>query len=237
VSELADYEIDGGIATITIDDGKVNAFSIEMLRALHGALDRAEQDGAVVILTGRERCFSAGFDLGVFAGGQEGIIEMLRLGATLSERLLAFRRPVVLACTGHTVAAGAFLTLAADMRIGVEGPFKIGLNEVRIGLTMPWFVIELARQRLSPAHFDRAVVSATMYGPSQALEAGFLDRVVPVEGLREASLEAARELAELNSEAHAQTKLRARGATLKAVRAAIESELTVEGLTAGAGAP
>jgi enoyl-CoA hydratase len=237
VSELAGYEIDGGIATITIDDGKVNAFSIEMLRALHEALDRAERDGVIVILTGRERCFSAGFDLGVFAGGQEGIIEMLRLGATLSERLLAFRTPVVVACTGHAVAAGAFLTLAADVRIGVEGPFKIGLNEVRIGLTMPWFVIELARQRLTPAHFDRAVVGATMYGPSEAVEAGFLDRVVPVERLGEASLEAARQLAELNPEAHAQTKLRARGATLKAVRAAIESELTVEGLTAGAGTP
>jgi enoyl-CoA hydratase len=237
VSELAGYEIDGGIATIAIDDGKVNAFSIEMLRALHEALDRAERDGAVVILTGREGCFSAGFDLGVFSAGPEGIVEMLRLGATLSERLLAFRTPVVVACTGHAVAAGAFLTLAADIRIGVEGPFKIGLNEVRIGLTMPWFVIALARQRLTPAHFDRAVVGATMYGPAEAVHAGFLDRVVPVEGLREASLEAARELAELNPHAHAQTKLRARGATLKALRAAIESELTVEGLAAGADTP
>lgn len=234
MSKLASYELDDGIATITIDDGKVNAFSIEMLRAVHDAVDRAERDGAIVILTGRERCFSAGFDLRVFAGEQDDIIQMLRLGATLCERLLSFKRPVVLACTGHAVAAGAFVTLAADVRIGVDGPFTIGLNEVKIGLTMPWFVIELARQRLAPAHFDSAVVNATMYNPSEACVAGFLDRVVPADGLREASLQTARALAELNPEAHARTKLRVRGAALEAVRAAIDSELTVEGLTAGA---
>ena len=103
---------------------------------------------------------------------------MLRLGATLAERILAFATPVVIASTGHAVAAGSFLLLAADLRIGVDGPFQIGLNEVKIGLTVPWFVIELARQRLHPAHFSRAVVNATIYGPHEALTAGFLDLVV-----------------------------------------------------------
>ena len=67
MSDLASYELDGPIATITMDDGKVNAFSIDMLKAVHSALDRAEQDGAVVVLTGREGYFSAGFDLKVFS--------------------------------------------------------------------------------------------------------------------------------------------------------------------------
>jgi enoyl-CoA hydratase len=231
MTELARYELEGGIATITIDDGKVNAFSIPMLKAIHAALDQADHDGAVVVLAGREKYFSAGFDLGVFAGGDvEQIVEMLTLGATLSERVLSFATPVVVACSGHAVAAGSFPALSADVRIGVDGPFQIGLNEVRIGLTVPWFAIELARQRLAPAHFDRAVVNATMYSPDEAVAAGFLDRVVPADELGAASLEAAQALAALNLAAHAATKLRARAGALEAVRAAIETELTPKGL-------
>jgi len=233
MTELVTYERDERIATIAMDDGKVNAFSIPMLKALHSALDQAERDGAIVILTGREGYFSAGFDLKVFAGGDvEQVIEMLTLGATLAERILGVEQPVITACPGHTVAAGAFMALAADLRIGTDGPFKIGLNEVKIGLTVPWFVIELARQRLNPAHFNRAVVSATMYGPAEAVTAGFLDEIVPADELRAASLAAAATLAELNLPAHTATKLRARGDALKAIRTAIESELTPEGLGA-----
>jgi enoyl-CoA hydratase len=236
MSEPASYELDGRIATITIDDGKVNALSIETLQAIHAAFDQAERDSAVVVLSGREGYLSAGFDLKVFAAGGEPVIEMLRLGATLSERILSFATPVLVACSGHAVAAGSFLALAADVRIGVEGPFRIGLNEVKIGLTVPWFAIELARQRLAPAHFDRAVVNATMYSPTDALVAGFLDLVVPAGELRSASLRAAGELAELDPKAHAATKLRVRAGALAAVRNAIETELTLEGLT-GASAP
>ena len=237
MTELASYDLEGSIATITIDDGKVNAFSIPMLKALHTAFDRAERDGAIVVLTGRENYFSAGFDLKVFAGGEvDQVIEMLTLGATFAERILSFPTPVIAACSGHAVAAGSFVLLAADLRIGTEGPFQIGLNEVKIGLTVPWFAIELARQRLTPAHFDRAVVGATMHSPSEAVTAGFLDRVVSAGELRAASIDGAEALAELNLAAHAATKLRVRGSALKAIRTAIETELTPEGL-GGAQAP
>jgi len=233
MGEPVTYELDGRIATITMDDGKVNAFSIPMLQAIHAAFDRAEQDGAVVVLTGREGYFSAGFDLKVFAGGDvDRVVEMLRLGATLTERILSFKTPVLAACNGHAVAAGSFVLLAADLRIGTEGPFRIGLNEVKIGLTMPWFAIELARQRLQPAAFSRAVVNAHMHGPVEAVAAGFLDRVVDTSELRATSLAEAAELAGLNAAAHTATKLRAREGSLAAIRSAIETELTVEGLGA-----
>jgi enoyl-CoA hydratase len=233
MSELVTYELDGRIATIAMDDGKVNAFSIAMLRAIHAALDQAERDAAVVVLTGRENYFSAGFDLKVFASGDiEQVLEMLNLGATLAERMLAFQTPVVIASTGHAVAAGSFLLLAADLRIGTGGAFRIGLNEVQIGLTVPLFVIELARQRLHPAHFSRAVLNATIYEPAEAVPAGFLDRVVNASELRAASLQDAARLAELNATAYTATKLRARAHTLEVVRSAIETELTVDGLDA-----
>jgi enoyl-CoA hydratase len=225
------YELDGSIATITLDDGKVNALSIETLRALHCALDRAQRDEAVTILRGRPGYLSAGFDLKVFGEGVvERVLEMLTLGATLTERLLSFPMPVVLACSGHAVAAGSFVALSADARIGAEGPFQIGLNEVKIGLTVPWFAIELARHRLVPAHFDAAVTSARMYGPQEAAGAGFLDRVVEAERLNEVALETAQALSQLDMGAHAATKLRAREDVLRRLRSGIETELTPEGL-------
>ncbi len=225
MTDLLTYEHEGRIARITLDDGKVNALSIAMLRELHAALDQAEADRALVVLGGREGYLSAGFDLGVFREEPARLPEMLRLGATLCERLLSFPTPVLVASSGHAIAAGSFLLLSADARIGVEGPFKIGLNEVRIGLTMPLFVIELARHRLVPAHFDRAVICAEMYGPAEAVTAGFLDRAVPAVDFDEAVAAAAADLAGLNPEAHAATKLRARGGALTALRAAIDAEL------------
>ena len=228
MAELASYELEGGIATIAMDDGKVNALSIPMLEQLHECLDQAERDGAVVVLTGREGYLSAGFDLKVFQEEPQRIVEMLLLGARLSERVLSFPAPVVVACSGHAIAAGTFAALAADLRIGVEGPFKLGLNEVKIGLTVPLFVIELARQRLTPAEFNRALLTANMYSPEEAVAAGILDRVVAPQELESASRAAAEELAGLNMEAHKATKLRVREQALEALRAAIETELDAQ---------
>jgi enoyl-CoA hydratase len=227
MSEMVSYELEERIATISMDDGKVNVFSVAMLESLHAAFDQAESDGAVVRLIGRPGYFSAGFDLKVLAGGRRDIAEILTLGATLAERILGFPTPVVVACTGHTYPAGAFLLLSADLRIGAAGPYRIGLNEVKIGMTIPWFGIEIARQRLHPAYFDRTVVNATMYSPHEAVTAGFLDRVVDPAALPAASLDGARELAELDPVAHKATKARARAGALEAVRQAIETELTV----------
>jgi enoyl-CoA hydratase len=208
-----------------MDDGKVNALSIEMLKAVLAALDRTEEDEAVVVLTGREGYFSAGFDLNVFSERQDEIVEMLTLGARLAERILSFPTPVLVACSGHAIAAGTFPALAADLRIGVAGPYKLGLNEVKIGLTVPLYVVELARQRLSPAEFNRSLLTANMYAPEEAAAAGLLDRVVAPEELAAASREAAGELAGLDMAAHWATKQRVRERALDALRAAIDAEL------------
>ena len=183
MAELVTYHRTDTISTISMDDGKVNVFSIPMLRALHEAFDEAERDETVVLLTGRPGYFSAGFDLQVLAGPPEDVVTLLRLGATLAERILSFPAPVAVACTGHAFPAGAFLLMAADTRVGADGPFKLGLNEVRIGLTLPWFALVLARHRLTPAHFDHAAVTGAMFDPRAAREAGLLDAVVPPDEL------------------------------------------------------
>ena len=225
MSELVSYALEGGVATATMDDGKANAMSPAMLGALHSVFERAENDDAVVLLTGRPGIFSAGFDLKVFSQGREATLDMLRLGATLIERILEFPSPVVTACTGHAYPMGAFLMLSADRRLGTAGTFKIGMNEVAIGLTLPLFAIETARQRLAPAYFQRCV-TGEMYGPDEAVLAGFLDEVVPAGELMARSMEIARSLVLVDRNAHRETKKRLRAHALAAIRAAIESELT-----------
>lgn len=218
------YQLEESIATITMDDGKANVMSVPMLAELNSALDRARADHATVVLTGREGMFSAGFDLPVLAAGGAGAYQMLMTGFELSERLLSFPTPVVVACNGHALAMGVFLVLAADYRIGVDGAYKIGANEVAIGLTMPFCAIELCRQRLAPAHFNRAVMNAEIYAPGDAVAAGFLDRVVAASELQNEAQVMAAKLAKLNMAAHTATKLRAREQTLKRIREAIEAD-------------
>jgi len=224
MSNAVSYELSGSVATITMDDGKVNSLSPGMLAELRAALDRADSDKAVVLLAGREGRFSAGFELSVFKQGGEAVRDMLLAGARVAERILSFPTPVVVACSGHALAMAAFVMLSADLRIGVEGPYKIGLNEVAIGLTVPHFGIEMARQRLAPAHFNLALTTANIYSPAEAVAAGFLDRVVPAADFKVATREAALALTRLDMQAHASTKLRAREGALEALRAAIAAD-------------
>jgi enoyl-CoA hydratase len=218
---VVSYRRHGAVTVVTMDDGKVNALTFSMLSALNDALDRALKDEAPLVLTGREGRFSAGFDLKTLTGGGGDGPKLLTGGFELSERLLSFPFPVVIACTGHALAMGAFLLLSGDHRIGAEGAFKIGANEVAIGLTMPETAIEICRQRVSPTHFSRVVINAEIFGPSEAVGAGFLDRVVPATDLAESALEVAEALGKLDMRAHAATKLRTRGPALSAIHAAI----------------
>jgi enoyl-CoA hydratase/carnithine racemase len=221
---LVSYLLDDSVATITMDDGKVNVLSPQMLAEIGSALDQAEADGAVVVLAGRPGAFSAGFDLSVLRAGGGCADGMVRAGFELAERLLSFPAPVLVACTGHAVAMGAFLLLSGDYRLGASGPYKITANEVAIGLSMPQVAVEICRQRLTPAHFARAVSLAEVFQPDDAVAAGFLDRAVPADELREAAARKAAELAALDPVAHAATKQRARRPVLTAIRAAIEAD-------------
>jgi len=223
---LVTYRLQDSIATITMDDGKMNVLSLEMFSEINGAFDRAKADRAVVIFTGRDGVFSAGFDLRVLRAGGPDAPKMVRMGFELAERILAFPAPVVIACTGHAIAMGVFLVLSGDYRVGAAGAHKIGANEVAIGITMPFFGIEMCRQRLAPAHFHRAVINAEMYAPEDAVAAGFLDRVVPASELANVARSTAAQLAKLDIDVHTATKLRARDHALKAVRAAIEADGT-----------
>ncbi|MCP3752062.1 crotonase/enoyl-CoA hydratase family protein [Pseudomonas sp. SBB6] len=221
MSELITYHLEDGIATLTLNNGKVNAISPDVIKAFNAALDQAVQDRAVVIITGQPGILSGGYDLKVMTAGPKEAVSLVTAGSTLARRMLSHPFPIIVACPGHAVAKGAFLLLSADYRIGVEGPFSIGLNEVQIGMTMHHAGIELARDRLRRSAFHRSVINAEMFDPASAVDAGFLDKVVPVEQLQEAALTAARQLKKINMNAHKHTKLKVRKALLEILDDAI----------------
>ena len=222
------YEHDGKIATIRLDDGKVNALSPSMQAEINGALDQAEADNAaVVILTGNEKALSAGFDLGIITTPGPEALGMLRGGFELSCRLLTFPAPVVIAASGHAIAMGFFLLLSGDYRIGVDKPVKMVANEVAIGMTLPWAAIEIARGRLTKSAFDRMLNLAVPIAPAEAVDAGALDRVVAPDELVSVTQETAENFATLDLTAHRGTKERTRAAWVQAIRTAMDTEFPV----------
>lgn len=202
---------------ITLDDGKVNAVSFTLLAELNTALDQAEAMGKVVVIAGRPGKFSAGFDLSVMDQGGDKLMELVMGGAQLARRLLEFPTPVLLAVTGHALAMGGILLMSADYRIGTAGNFKLGLNEVAIGMTMPRFGVEIARARLDPAHFELSVSCAQLYDAEGAVEAGYLDEAVDVDQLMRRAVSMAGQLSGLDMTAHRNTKLRVRAPLLRAL--------------------
>jgi enoyl-CoA hydratase len=219
------YELDGDVAVITMDDGKANALSFDMLAALRDAFARAEAEARGTLLVGRPGRFCAGFDLGTMTSGAEAGQRLVKEGAELILRMYLFPRPVVVACTGHALAAGALLLLSSDRRIGARGEFKIGLNEVAIQMTLPTFGVEIARDRLSRRHFTAAVTQARIYDPAGAVDSGYLDVLAPTDALTETAMEEARRLAQLPAPAFANTKLKERGATVQLIRQTLDTDI------------
>jgi enoyl-CoA hydratase len=222
---LLDYQLSDGVATITLDDGKVNALGPDMQSAIAGAIDRAEADEAAIVLTGRPGVFSAGFDLGIIGAGGPAAGQMVIGGLRLAERILTYPRPVVAGCTGHAIAMGTFLLLSADYRVGPDaGSYKWVANEVAIGLTMPRGAIEMLRLRLTPAAADKAVILSHQFGPAEALACGYLDELVPPDGVVDTARSAAQAALALDPRALAASKLRTRGPALAALAQAITQD-------------
>jgi len=218
-----DYELNGGIVTLTFDDGKANAVGPEFLDNINAGLDRAQQEQAgAVILRGREGMFSGGFDLGEFKKGPEPGMAMVKRGFELLVRLYSFPLPLVAACTGHGIAMGAFIIMTCDIRIGSRGAFKMSLPETAIGMELPPILVELTASRIARQHMTRVALLSEVYDPEQAVAAGFTDEVVDADELGARSMAAAEQLAQLPQGQFAANKLSVRASTLQAMRDSVE---------------
>lgn len=215
MTEIVTYSLADGIATLTMDDGKANAMAPAMSAALNAGLDRAATEAKAVVIRGRDGVFCGGFDLKIIRGDDEPLKTQMRdAGMTLLKRLYLSPQPIVVAVTGHAIAMGALLLLAGDARIGLAGDFRIGLNETAIGLAMPASGVEIARDRLAPTAFQRAVINAELFSPEDAAAAGYLDQVAASADFDTAVAEASKTLAELDGATFAEVKRRVRQGTL-----------------------
>lgn len=225
MSEIVTYRVEGKTAVVAMDDGKANALSDAMIDAVGAALTRAETEASAMVLVGRPERFCAGFDLRVMMSGPDIAKALLQRGSDLLMRLYGSAVPLVIACTGHALAGGALVVLTGDVRIAAAGAFRIGLNEVSIGMPVPVLAMELARDRLTPAALTRATLLAHVHTPDEALVAGYLDEVVaPDQVLPRALAEAAR-LAGLGRAPFRATKERLRGRTIEHIRSTLDSDM------------
>ena len=224
MTSAVSYELTESVATITLDDGKVNVLGPDMQSSINDALDRAEKDSAkAVVIAGNQRVFSGGFDLAVFQSGDaKAALGMLAGGFELSKRCLTFPVPVIMAATGPAIAMGSFLLLSGDHRVG-QPKSRCQAIEVAIGMTIPISAIEIMRQRLTPAAFERGCSLAATFAGDEALAAGWLDEIVEADRvLARAQEVAAQASSTLHAGAHLATKLKARESALKAIQAGID---------------
>jgi enoyl-CoA hydratase len=225
------YRHDDSVAVITLDDGKVNVIGPVMIQGINDALDQADRDGVgAVVIAGNQRVFSGGFDLKVFQSGDAAAsVAMLKGGFELSYRLLTYPKPVVMACTGHAIAMGAFLLCSGDHRIAAPGS-NMQANEVAIGLVLPFSALAVLKLRLTPSAYQQAVTLAKVSFGESAQAAGWIDELALPERVLERAEEAAREFAGLHQGAHAACKLRARAEALAGIRDSIDNMAAEFGL-------
>jgi enoyl-CoA hydratase len=228
VSELVSYEVRDRIAHVTIMNGKANALAPEVIAALDALLSRAEDAGetevGAMVITGTPGMLSGGFDLNVMRSTPEAAGRLVTDGGALFSRMFGSEIPVIVACTGHAVAAGALLLLGADYRVGARGAFRIGLIETQLGMVLPRWAVELARERLSVRHFQQATVGARIYDADGAADAGFLDAVVEPEALAAAAVTEARRWAEFPRGAYRGQVLMNRGERLGRLADAVAAD-------------
>lgn len=222
------YTLDESVATITLDDGKVNVLSPAMQTSINEALDRAEKaadagEVKAIVLAGNQKVLSAGFDLAVFnSGDAEAALGMLAGGFVLSIRLLSFPVPVIIAATGPAIAMGSFMLLSGDHRVG-SAKTRCQANEVAIGMVLPISAIEIMRLRLTRAAFQRGIALAATFVGDAAVSGGWLDELVePDEVLARAQQVAAEAAATLHVKAHRASKLKARRDGIAAIQAGID---------------
>lgn len=223
--DMLTYRLEGSVGVLVLDDGKANVFNDSSIGAIHEALDRAEQEAGSVVLVGRPGRFSGGFDLSVMGSDPAAMQALVRSGAELLLRIWEYPRPVIIACTGHAVAAGAMFLLAADYRIGIEGDWSIGLNEIGIGMPLPQFTVELARARLDPRAFTRATLHAELYDGAGAVAVGYLDEAVPADDLLDRVMAKASEMAKFAPSGYLPSKRRARHALADYVRSSLDDDM------------
>jgi len=198
-----------GLAILRLAHGKASAMDLELLVGLRQEFERlaAAADVRAIVLTGTGSIFSAGVDLKRLLAGGRGYIEQF-LPALDACFLVAFGldKPVVAALNGHAIAGGCILAACCDARLMADGPGRIGVPELKVGVPFPPAIVEILRAALPVEQLHELLLRGRICEPREALARGLVDEVVDAERLMERALESARELAATPAEAYAASK-------------------------------
>jgi enoyl-CoA hydratase len=216
----------GGVRMLTLDRPPANAEDETLLADLLAAVERASTDQAVraVVLTGQGKFFCGGFDLSAPRRGEEDVAVMTTVFRDVHVRLLTLPKPTLAMMNGHAIAGGLILVLACDYRLGLDGDYKIGVNEVAIGASYPKVALEIARLRLSHQRAAELLLGAAIYPAKEALRLGVVDELLPVEKLEDTVLRRAARMGAYPREAYVATKLALLGDVVARVMAETPEE-------------
>lgn len=199
-----------GVAIVTLDRPRANAFDPELVAHIRTALS-GRGDARAVVLASSQKIFSGGWDLPtIVAFDRARMADFVREYTALIRDVFTLDVPVVAALPGHAIAGGLILAAAADERIAAEGESLVGLSEVALGVPLPRALFEIFRFLLGVRGAERLAASAENVPLSKAIAIGLVDRAVPAADLGERAFERARALGEPLEEATAEVKRWAR---------------------------
>jgi Delta3-Delta2-enoyl-CoA isomerase len=208
-----------GIAEIAIDRPPANALNTALVARLLDAHAGACTAGArAIILTGRRGMFSGGLDVPeLLPLPRPAIADFWTAFFRLTHALASSPVPVIAAVSGHAPAGGAVLAIHCDYRVGASGPFKIGLNEVAVGLPVPDSIMVAFEQLIGPRLAQRLAMTAQLVSAAEAVGLGLLDELAEPGQLLERSRDVARRLTSLPPIAMNRTRLLARARLIGAL--------------------
>ena len=223
--EIVSLDICDGIGILTWDDGHLNVLGLEAIQAFSQQLTEAQEHSKAVVLAGNPRAFCAGLDLKILNTSAMAARSLITAAIQLLLRIYEHPQPVIIACTGHALAAGAAMLLTGDGRVGSDTRAKIGFNQVQVGFVVSKFTQRLVRERLARKNVTEAVLCGRMYTPHEAAAVGFLDRVVPEEEVVRVAMSEAGRLIARSPGVFAETKLSLREALTAEVRATLDDDM------------
>lgn len=189
----------------------------ELVHETRGLADDPEVQG-VLLASAHPKLFSPGLDLVTLVDYDRAAMErFMLLFAEMVWALYALPKPMVAAVNGHAVAGGCILALTADHRVLRQGA-QIGLNEVKVGVPLPWTVVELLRATVPAQAFAPVALLGRNFADEGAVLAGLAHEIAPAEGFEAACLARLQEYVEKDAAALRVTKAFARGDVLASMR-------------------
>ena len=221
----------GPVRELRLSRPPANALSPELIAALGEAVAAAPKEGArALLLSGSPGMFSGGLDVPhLLQLDRPAIRATWESFYRLLRGLAASPVPVVAAITGHSPAGGAVLSMFCDYRIMTEGNFKIGLNEVAVGIPLPEALLRACVRIVGPRQAERLSVTAAMLHPEEALRIGFVDEVAPPDHVVPRAVEWCQGVLALPPVAMAETRQRARADLVRLIEEGLASELETLG--------